>query len=514
MPRLFISYRRADSRKDAGRLYDRLAQTFGHDNVFKDVDDIPFGSDFRGVIAEAVGSCDVLLALIGRQWIGVTDEHDQRRLDNPGDFVRIEIETALERDGCTVIPVLVDSAPMPGSGDLPDSLHELAYKNAVIVRDDPDFHRDVDRLIADLKQQYDKRTSASPQITPQAALTLDIHAAIAQFYRLVDDRQWDDARQVLAEIRESGGAPRFFDLDQAEQNIWTEIERGECEKEYALLRLMAAREPAAQVWAALQAFWESYPDYDPDGITDRVRPVPAVAVPASKVYDILPKPFEWLTIPAGWETVEDLGRVEVATFEIAKYLVTNAQYQVFVDAEDGYRKSSWWYYSGDAIAWRRDHPAPHVTGYPGADLPRTNVTWYEAVAFCHWLSEQTGELIRLPTESQWQRAALGNSGRAYPWGDESPEWLRGVFEPVPVTQFPQGASPYGVMGMYAHEHEWCLTEPDDPYEVAGPTGWRVIWGGMWMSFDKEDWWTFRETLQPEQAEDFIAFRIVRMSEES
>lgn len=85
--RIFISYRREEAAYPAGWLYDRLADRFGPGQVFKDVDSIQLGDDFVEVITRAVGSCDVLLALIGHHWLTVTDEHGRRRLDNPGDFV-------------------------------------------------------------------------------------------------------------------------------------------------------------------------------------------------------------------------------------------------------------------------------------------------------------------------------------------------------------------------------------------------------------------------------------------
>lgn len=154
MARFFISYRRADSAMASGRLHDRLAQAFGDENVFKDVDDIPPGRDFRDVIAEAVDWCDVLFVVIGRQWLNIQDEHGARRLDDPSDFVRLEVEAGLRREHCLVIPVLVDNAPMPPAGELPGSLRELSYLNAVVIRDDPDFHRDALRLITQLEKYF------------------------------------------------------------------------------------------------------------------------------------------------------------------------------------------------------------------------------------------------------------------------------------------------------------------------------------------------------------------------
>jgi len=108
MSRIFISYRRDDSGGWAGRLYDRISQHFGRDHVFMDIDTIEPGLDFVEVIEQAVGSCDALLALIGRQWLTLTDDDGQRRLDNPEDFVRLEIAAALVRN-IRVIPVLVQA---------------------------------------------------------------------------------------------------------------------------------------------------------------------------------------------------------------------------------------------------------------------------------------------------------------------------------------------------------------------------------------------------------------------
>ncbi len=144
--KIFISYRRYDSADVVGRIYDRLVQAYGADKVFKDVDNIPLGLDFRKILDEAVGGCAVLLAIIGRDWLTVTNERHQRRLDDPADFVRIEIESALERS-IPVIPILVREATMPRPDDLPESLRELVFRSGLQIRPDPDFHRDMDRLI-------------------------------------------------------------------------------------------------------------------------------------------------------------------------------------------------------------------------------------------------------------------------------------------------------------------------------------------------------------------------------
>jgi ABC-type amino acid transport substrate-binding protein len=143
--RIFISYRREDTDFPAGWLYERLADHFDGGQVFKDVDSIQLGDDFVEVITNAVGSCDVLLAVIGDRWLTITDEDGQRRLDNSDDFVRLEIEAALARQ-VRVIPILVDGARIPGAEELPDSLAGLVRRQALELSPTR-FAADTNRLL-------------------------------------------------------------------------------------------------------------------------------------------------------------------------------------------------------------------------------------------------------------------------------------------------------------------------------------------------------------------------------
>ncbi len=149
MPGMFISYRRDDSGVQSPRLYDRLIAHFGCDSVFMDVDTIPFGVDFRDHLEDAVSRCDVLLAVIGPTWLQ-RNNAGRRRLDDANDFVRFEIETAL-RGNKRVIPVLIAPALVPKESELPETLRELAYRNAVKLDPGQDFDSDVDRLIRGLE---------------------------------------------------------------------------------------------------------------------------------------------------------------------------------------------------------------------------------------------------------------------------------------------------------------------------------------------------------------------------
>lgn len=147
---IFISYRRDDSRHAAGRLVDRLGQTFAREQLFMDVDNIDLGLDFVKVLGEKVAACDVMLVVIGPQWIDAKDAQGRRRLDDPHDFVRIEVEQALARD-VRVIPVLVDGAQAPRVDELPPSLQPLARRQATTIAHER-FGSDADRIVEALER--------------------------------------------------------------------------------------------------------------------------------------------------------------------------------------------------------------------------------------------------------------------------------------------------------------------------------------------------------------------------
>jgi curved DNA-binding protein CbpA len=158
---IFLCYRREDSAGHAGRLFDRLSARFGGDRVFMDVSTIEPGEDFVDAIQRTVGACDVQLVLIGRRWLTVTDEYRRPRLENPEDFVRLEISAALERQ-IRVIPVLVGRAAMPQSSELPQPLAPLTRRSAFELSDAA-FHNDADRLIAAIDKVLSSTKEASRQ---------------------------------------------------------------------------------------------------------------------------------------------------------------------------------------------------------------------------------------------------------------------------------------------------------------------------------------------------------------
>lgn len=204
MVTLFISYRRADSAQVTGRIYDKLVGVYGSNNVFKDVDSIPLGTDFRRVIEECLGRCDALLAVVGASWLNATDQSGLRRIDNAHDYVRIEIEFALS-SGTPVIPLLVDNTPMPLEKELPQSLHDFAHLNATAVRPDPDFHRDMERVIRALGPSSDR-----PNHSPRGALASNvilIDASLDPNDSPYDQMIVDGTKTIRPKPSKPGGTP-------------------------------------------------------------------------------------------------------------------------------------------------------------------------------------------------------------------------------------------------------------------------------------------------------------------
>jgi hypothetical protein len=175
---IFISYRHQDAPGYAGRLSDRLADRFGSDHVFMDIDKIEPGVDFRDALNEAINDCDVAVVVIGQEWLTAVDRSGRRRLDNPNDYHRIEIETALDRD-VRVIPLLVEGAEMPNPDELPETMRALCFRNAQEIS--KNFHGDVNELMARLERieepkgprVKDERISRAPERSSQRRAPLN-----------------------------------------------------------------------------------------------------------------------------------------------------------------------------------------------------------------------------------------------------------------------------------------------------------------------------------------------------
>ena len=255
--------------------------------------------------------------------------------------------------------------------------------------------------------------------------------------------------------------------------------------------------------------------------------------------DVLPPPFAWIEIPAGKMTIWEGNELENAVyssvsrtfiqpaFAISKYPITHAQFSKFVEA-GGYENQNWWTEAGwqarEEFGWTKPR-AWQRSPFDTPNHPVVGVSWYEAISFCLWLSETTGDKILLPTDQQWQRAAQGDDGRAYPWGNE---WdgnrcnnlVIPFYSPAttPVTQYEgqdKGDSPFGVVDMAGNVWEWCLTTSFTRHNDLHGTEVRRLRGGSWDSDDYTgDFFRtdYRTGSLPFGRTDYWGFRVCRSTD--
>lgn len=219
--------------------------------------------------------------------------------------------------------------------------------------------------------------------------------------------------------------------------------------------------------------------------------------------------IEWVTIPddGAW-TYQEEKHPGLPPFRMSKYPITYAQYQAFIDDVEGFKDGRWWDGLADDEYRRRNQSEPGEQAFQYSNHPRETVSWYQAMAYCRWLTWRLGgrravpELdrieewaVRLPTEVEWEKAARGGDGRLYPYGDvydarKGNTSETGIGQTSAVGMFAKGASPYGVEDMSGNVWEWCLSEYNNPVPTAGEenvrsNSIRVLRGGSW-GYSRDD----------------------------
>jgi sulfatase-modifying factor enzyme 1/conflict system STAND superfamily ATPase len=234
---------------------------------------------------------------------------------------------------------------------------------------------------------------------------------------------------------------------------------------------------------------------------------PGQGVDAAGIPEIL-----WRSVPGGAVKLRQAGELEVAGFEISAYTLTYSQYQAFLSDPDGFQNSRWF----EGLAVR-----PHEPGKQFRQVlnhPVENVCWYEAVAFCRWLSSRTEQEVRLPTDWEWQLAASGpGDGMRYSWGhgwqDENANTLEsGLGRTVAAGLYPGGATAEGVHDLHGNIWEWCLNRlPEltiEDVDYASEEA-RVVRGGSWLAAPSFARSNFRGWDDPELRYPALGFRVVR-----
>ena len=365
------------------------------------------------------------------------------------------------------------------------------------------------------KPQPTQPAQPPKNVTPNAALTQAADALEAENY----DHAVYTIKQAL-EKKPTGRIQRLLQslLTEAESALERQAYLREAEREYAHVRVLVQREATRGLGCdEFGEFRKDFPDYDPDDIettcADFSTPLPAQrSGEGPGVRAILPAPFAWIDIPAGrgtMKTDESGVTLQIPTqgYSISKYPVTNAQFAKFIEA-GGYNTERWWTQQGwqqrQSSSWTQPRFWDN-SKWNGAEQPVVGVSWYEAVAFCLWLSEITGESVMLPTEEQWQYAAQGDDNRVYPWGNEWENWrcnnrvfgLGGFLKAkpnghgkhtTPVTAYEgKGDSQFGVVDMSGNVWEWCLTDYDDrTNDVNSNANMRVLRGGSWNNLSTDN----------------------------
>ena len=348
------------------------------------------------------------------------------------EYCQREFDLALD-GGKHIFPVLIQART-----DVPDTLSHIHY--ADLSEGMEDIITLMNALTVAERQQRVHRPSPAERVrVPPTQPPVDVspNTALAQAADAMEAEQFDNAVFILKQAldkKPKGRIERILKhmLGEAEEALERQMYLREASRDYAPIVELVNRAATRELGCAEFAdFKQQFPDYDPENVASicteikqtktqtPAKPTPTRSV-RSRVLDLLPEPFAWIDIPAGRVDIKKHGEFDVAAFQIAKYPITNAQYAKFIEA-GGYRKRKWWTDAG----WERrssdSWTEPRYwagSRFNGREQPVVGVSWYEAVAFCLWLSDLTGEQIMLPTEDQWQRAAQGDDGRVYPWGDE------------------------------------------------------------------------------------------------
>lgn len=513
---IFVSYRRDDSSGHAGRLSDRLVEHFGKDRIFMDIDTIEPGEDFVTVIENAVGSCEILIAIIGRNWL--SGGGNTGRLDNPNDFVRLEIATALSRD-IRVIPVLVQRASMPKPQDLPDDLAKFTRRNAVELSD-LRWQSDVDQLISVMERVLVKREEAV-RLAEAARQTEEERQRRdeGEKRRVNGEKQRlaeDEAKQRAAEEQRRKEEERerreteYEALEASRRRAEEERIRAEAEERSHESNLAATQklldEPSTAITAgdvstpayknrrvvliavaslivlvvAAVLIWRTQRDRNSSGITNQTAVVqPSLATqPSPGKSSQTPAPAK--PSPTAGAVVQNQMGIELVYVPAGSFMMgANSLYEFETPAHQVTFKESFYMgkYEVTQAQWK-SVMGTNPSSFKGNNLPVEQVLWNEVKEFVRKLNEMNdGYAYRLPSEAEWEYACRAGTTGDYPGKLSEMAWYSE--NSGNKTHAVGGKQPnaWGLADMHGNVWEWCQDSYHDSYNGAPTDGSAWLGGG-------------------------------------
>jgi formylglycine-generating enzyme required for sulfatase activity len=501
--KIFINYRRGDDAGFAQALFAHLTQAFAPERLFMDVDNIEPGLDFVRVLNEQVAQCDVLISVIGKGWIDARDDAGTRRLENPDDFVRIEIESALHQDK-RVIPVLVGQAQMPRPEQLPETMKPLARRNAVRLTHER-FRSDTQGLIAALQRALKSVEDArQAEAARPAAETKGRSLVVRVLSRPAPAIGFAFGLAVFGAI----GVWAFIRQTTPVPVLPTPVVVAPAPVQ-ALAAAPASQQPSAKpapapsTAPAVQSKPESAPILPEPAPSPAPNASASIAdAPLSRASELALKPKDtfkectncpqMMVVPAGSYMMGS------PATEPGRYPDEGPQHTVTLARPCAVGKFALTFDEWDACAAAGGCGGykPDDRGWGRGRRPVINVSWNDAKAYVAWLAKLTGKSYRLLTEAEYEYAARGGTRTAYPWGDAignnnadcngcGSQW--DDKQTAPVGSF--AANGFGLYDVVGDVFEWTEDCYNDSYKGAPADGaaWtsgdcsrRVVRGGSWV----------------------------------
>lgn len=355
--------------------------------------------------------------------------------------------------------------------------------------------------------------------------TEDSVAMIAQGAQAMQEGNYDQAVFLFRRCVENGYSPKFINVQQLLKNAENALARQtytrEAERDYRPIAALIQYEPTFKLGCeAFSAFRKEYPDYDPDNLGQYCENTsPAITITTTFKLPLL----EWCEVPSGSvdfvytndNRAPHHQQFEVGTFRMSKYPVTNAQFNAFLEDPYGYANLEWWQYSAAAYQWRKQHAVPFESKFKGDERPREMVTWFDAVAYCQWLTDRMKVRVMLPSVAEWQRAYQGDNGNRYPWGNKFNKNNCNTAESdikmtTIVTAYEKNVSQFNVCDMAGNVWEWCRNADLNHRfsEDLSLNAKRVVRGGSYMSPANRSEVNFHYALNPSNLHASIGFRLV------